>query len=353
MTKQITLALAALGLSATALAGHPANAMMPLPVSNDINLTAPYQEGMWSFGVEALYWEAANNDLNYAIATVGTGTANVTTRVRSVEPKYDFGWRADVSYHFPGNGRDVNLSYTHFHSDESSNTRRDGTTTVLGSVNSSILPTPTNFETARGVSDDDYDAVDLTFGQKIDVGQRVRLHPFAGIRYADIDSSDKTRYTGTSTTTSSVLNDRSFGRVRSEFQGLGPRFGSDAQVNLGSGFMFTGRMGVSLLVGDRDSKASNLQQSLDTTTSAVTTQVDNAYRISSHTRVVPEADARIGIAYAHNWNGGTGMGIELGYEVTNYFDAVDNSLLSYADTSGHDTDFAMHGPYLRLQLDIA
>lgn len=356
MTKRITLALAALGLSATAYAGSPAD-QMPLPVSNDINLTAPYQEGMWSFGVEALYWEGNNSDLHYVQSAVSTATLS-SVSTRSTEPEYDWGWRADITYDIPGNGRDVTLSYTHFDTDNSQSTYLGLDNTLVGL--SGILPIPASggsaasvFDNARGSTETDYDAVDLTFGQKIDVGQRVRLHPFAGVRYASIDTTDKITYRGY--TTSALTNTlQSDSRMKSDFSGLGPRFGADAQVNLGSGFMITGRFGASLLVGSRDSKASSVQQEVfDSAGVSLVSSITDTNSISSSTRVVPEMDGRLGIGYAYDWGNGTGLGVEVGYEVTNYFDVVDKSLTSYGDTSAHDTDFGMQGPYLRLQLDIA
>jgi hypothetical protein len=69
--------------------------------------------------------------------------------------------------------------------------------------------------------------------------------------------------------------------------------------------------------------------------------------------VIPEADARLGVHYAFDFNEGSSFGIELGYEVTNYFNAIDVSQASVIDNTSHNNDFNLQGPYLRLQLDIA
>jgi hypothetical protein len=50
------------------------------------------------------------------------------------------------------------------------------------------------YNIVEGRSENDYDAIDLAFGQKIDVGQRIRLHPFAGLRYAEIERTDRATY---------------------------------------------------------------------------------------------------------------------------------------------------------------
>jgi len=350
MSKRITLALAALGLSATAFAGHPGDEM-PLPVSNDINLTAPYQDGMWSFGVEALYWETGSNNLHYVTSSVTTAGETIL-HTSSVDPEYAWGWRADIAYHFPGNGRDVTLSYTQLDNNNSGavDNTAENTLSPIAELGGSGIET---FTSAQGKSSDDYDAVDLTFGQKIDVGQRVRLHPFAGLRYTDIDNTDKITYEGTSATGGITTLHTTNSRIKSEFQGVGPRFGSDAQVNLGGGFMVVGRVGMSLLIGDKDEKFSSTQFTADSSGLVSPTTISISDNTSSNTRVVPELDARLGIAYAYNWHNGTGLGVEAGWEATNYFNAVDDSLIGFVDTSSHEADFSMQGPYLRVQLDIA
>ena len=88
------------------------------------------------------------------------------------------------------------------------------------------------FEYLSGKVEVDYDSGDLVFGQLINVGSRVTLHPFVGARYASIDYKATGRYS----TPSDTEPDNAYLILKSDFQGVGPRLGSDVAVNLGSGF---------------------------------------------------------------------------------------------------------------------
>ncbi|MBY0378239.1 MAG: hypothetical protein K2Q33_06740, partial [Gammaproteobacteria bacterium] len=58
--------------------------------------------------------------------------------------------------------------------------------------------------------------------------------------------------------------------------------------------------------------------------------------------------------YHADFNNGYGLGLEAGWQVTNYFDAIQNNTVSSTvDSSTSYTDFFMQGPYARIQLDVA
>ena len=66
MKTKITLILLGLGLlSGSALAGSDSD--VALPTASEVNLTAPNQEGSWSFGAQANYFEPSSNFNYYAI----------------------------------------------------------------------------------------------------------------------------------------------------------------------------------------------------------------------------------------------------------------------------------------------
>lgn len=369
MIKKVSLALVALGLSASAYAGHPAEDVMLPPT---VNVTIPQQQGSWNIGVEALYWQVANGDFHYANTfsetTATNGNASLTHsrfRTHAVDTDHDWGVRGDITYHFPGNGRDVQLIYTHFHDNES-----DSKYLIEGSdLNALDLDVfspldagaPTNpltdtWDFARGRSDNDYDSIDLVFGQKMDFGQKVTLRAFGGLKYADIDTSDKARFTAEAIDTAPdpdvLWTARAESRIASDFEGLGPRAGMDATVRLGGSFAIMGTVGASLLVGDRDQKWDNYVTVTNENDGSSTTQ-SNTYRISENTIVVPEMDARIGLNYTHAFSPDTSLGLEVGFEVTNYWNAKENSFVGYFDSMSHDNDFALHGPYFRVELNLA
>lgn len=355
MFKKLTVCLLAVLGSASALAAHGDD--MALPTASGVNLMAPHQEGSWSFGVQANYFEP-NYDFNYAnsVDTEQVSPSVFDNKVYSVDPDYEWGWGVDVTYHFPGEGRDVTASFTQLNTSESDhgNTATDDADSFTGSgpifnddLDNSIGQ---SYDQVSGHVDADYDAVDLTFGQVITIGDRIMLHPFAGGRYADIDYKASANYVSSSTSGDEVIAGQEF---KSQFQGVGPRLGSDAAVNLGGGFSLGATLGVSLLVGDMDNSYSAFTSASGAVPPQATGYSYYDYDTHNDTRVVPEADAKVNAKYHADFNNGYGMGFEVGYQVTNYWDVIDSSQEDLFDTTSHHNNFSMQGPYARVQLDVA
>lgn len=353
MLKKVTFGLIAVLGSVSALAGHGND--MPMP--SGVNLMAPHQEGSWSFGAQANYFEP-NNDFNYALASQGTfvpatDTTTFDTKTHSVNADYDWGWGVDVTYHFPGEGRDVTLAFTQLNSSDS-----DSVSTAPGGVTFIGQPgvgNPFNaYDAATGHVDTNYDSADLTFGQVITAGSRITLHPFAGLRYAYIDYKATGTYSDSDVNVGEreqALTDLDTQTLKSTFNGIGPRLGSDAAVNLGGGFSLRGTLGVSLLVGSMDVDTD--YDSKNYSSGILTSEFILNHDVETNTRVVPEADAKLSAMYHTDFNNGYGLGFEAGWQVTNYFDAIENNSFSTFDTSTEYTNFFMQGPYARIQLDVA
>lgn len=343
MVKKIAFALAAIGISSAAFAGHPGDAVI---APTGINLMAPDSVGVWSVGLEALYMTPTNSDFQYT-SVVTTGVPTSTASNKSVNNSSDWGGTIDVAYMFPGNSRDVKLSYTHLDMDNSStsNTYNTNASTLVSPFGAGVGAAANTIDGAKGSSDQNYNSVDLVFGQWVRIGDRLDLHPFGGLRYSSIDVDNKGSYTNSADAT-----DYSYGKIKSDFSGIGPRAGLDAAVHVGSGISITGTVGASLLVGDIDAKVSNNVY----TNSAL---VDGSYSIKNNdsTHVVPELDARLGVNYTYNFNPATALGVELGYQAVNYFDAVDTDFIDATtpNTVNNSEDFGYHGPYLRVQLSMA
>lgn len=357
MKAKISLVLLGLGLvSASAYAGMVAE---PMPVSNDINVTAPDQSGMWSFGGTVVLMQPTNKAFNYADTFEATGSGNQTnldTDHHTVNEDYDWWFGADVTYAFPGNGRDVTLAYEGLHGTDTDHTSApDGSSLLGGSFLTSSF-SGLIYTDAKGETDTDYDAGDLVFGQKLDVGSRIRLHPFIGLRYAHIDLEDTGTYNDKGLDPD---GDYFVGRSKLEntFNGIGPRFGSDAQINLGQGFSVRGRLGLSALIGSRSVDAEGSLASYDVNnvnTSVTTRTIDN----DSETRVIPEIDGRLGLNYTYDFDSNMALGFEAGWQATNYFNiAADQSELAiFGLNTGayqNNSNFGIQGPYARLQLDVA
>lgn len=355
-----------LGLSLVAASAYAAHAEeTPLPLSNAVNVTAPDQAGTWSFGVTAVLLQPTNQPFIYAYQDASTdldappallGSDNSYTRL-ALNEGYSWWFGADVTYAFPGNGRDVILAYEGLHGTTTDEARNDFDNETAVGVTHGLVNNITGADVTyiAAAAKTQYDAGDLVFGQNLDVGSRVRLHPFIGLRYAHIDVKDSFEDT-LDPFFQDIVSGNESGDLDSSFNGIGPRLGSDATFSLVSGFSIHGRLGLSALIGSQKYNANYTYTQVGF--SPEETYTDNVILDdNSKTSVIPEADARLGLSYSHIFSTGMALGLEAGWQVTNYFGVIDNPYTDYVGSTTTParekyTDFGLQGPYGRIQLDI-
>ncbi len=364
MKNKIYLALLCVACS-SAYAAHGNEA--PLPVSNDVNVTAPEQSGAWSFGVTAVLMQPTNSGYEYAITDqfnandpIDPSVYGDTIKTSILNENYYWWFGADITYAFPGNSRDVTLAYEGLHGTTTDNASNNFNNDVAqSSIYYSLVNPITNNDVAsiQAETDTRYDAGDLLFGQKLTIGQRIQLHPFIGVRYTHIDVQDSFKDTMESFPSEGAEGGNESGNLGSTFNGIGPRLGSDAGIILGKGFSIRGRLGLSALIGSEKSNYNYVSTYLFSPPSTIVPFTQTVNRdISSKTMVVPELDGRLGLNYKHSLNSTMDLGVEAGWQATNYFQVINDPMLSSpGGTPAHDkySDFGLQGPYARVQLDIA
>lgn len=344
-------------LNAAELVEETLPALPPL-----VAVTMPQQIGSFSFIAEGLYQTPKNGDFHYA-TLLSTTTAitptlidtEIDSKVKSIDPEFHWGWHAGVIYHFPGNGQDIEFGWTHFHVRDVAHLRSsEGTLLLAPSLFTPqlLLDTLEDWDEVKASSRNNYDAVDIVYGQKLEFGNNLVLRTFGGIRYAAINlknslSAEVVEPDGVGNFDVGSL-DINF---KSKFQGLGPRAGIDAYISLSRYFSLTGTVGGSLLMGDMDRRLHLNLDALDTSVPfALGLDVDS--KIEETTHVIPELDARIALDFTYPFRPDMAFSIQLGYDIANYFNVRDLSAIRYFDTTDHSTNFAVQGPYIRLQLDV-
>jgi len=300
--KRLSLALVALGLSAPAFA--------------DSTVLVPSQHGGFKAGIDALYLRPTSSDLSYA-TNLSFPSSDVTgfERNASVDPSYDWGFYVQVGYLFPCTGNDITLGYTYLRSDD--------TDSVIAGTGSSdaitVLPMSqlfdTTFDSASGKAKFDLNVVDLDGGQRFTTGA-YDMRMFAGLRYANIDHHLET---SVATSDDGPYGSQSF---QSQFRGLGPRIGVDGRYCLSSGFGVDANLSTALLVGQVDSHHS-LTEAESSDSTANTFESKNG----DQKRVVPVLEAKLGVDYTYimDCRCKSSLMFEAGYQVTNYFNAVDHA----------------------------
>lgn len=402
--KSLSLALAAMGLTAGAFAALPA-------ATDPTIVNVPQLPGGFVMGGSGFYLQPSNTngDLDYAAVNVnnattvfGSATA-FSSSLQNVDPSYNWGWGVNVGYIFPNTGNDINLSYFQLNTSDTASVFNNSLNGSISSVdnnvnfenfaNGSFVPSSPNTiaDSATAKSEYNLNQVDLTAGQYINVGCRLSLHPFAGLRWAEVQRKLNSAYsddaTGSTTIAggfvTDVLNQSVAFAEKSDFQGVGPVAGIDANYYVGMGFGIVGHFDSALLIGDINASTNALTQGVAFNAVDVSegfpaplTFTAQGAAIASFTagdihRVVPVLDGKLGADYTYVFNNvaNSDLTLEAGWMVSNYFNAVDrlqtntditlNSstfppvfVFSSTVTGRTTSDFAIQGPYVSLVAHI-
>lgn len=348
--KKLFILLTCAGCFSSVYAGMPGNS---IEAPSGVNLFAADSVGVWSLGLEALYVEPSSDRELYVrqFNTVSPTSPPffVGDDDYTVNSSFHLGGTVDLTYMFPGNSRDVKLSYTEIDMHNTSTTRNGFNQTLVVPFDNITTTYTTGGSVAKASEDDDYQSADLVFGQWIKIGSMIDLHPFAGLRYTNLEDTFKAPYTGVTSITTGFLTLVDTVKMKTDFSGIGPRAGFDAAWHIYNGFSLVGTIGASLLVGDMDSKITEVNQ----TSLVAHTTVKN--ELNTDTHVVPEIDARLGIDHLWNWNSAFSMNLQLGYEIVHYFNILENDYDDIVTPNNvvSTQDFAYQGPYLRLQFNLA
>jgi hypothetical protein len=329
--KRLSLALVALGLSASAFA--------------DTGVVIPSQEGGFKIGIDALYLRATNSDLDYATSFAFPVVNTASTLNAAADPNFNWGFYAQVGYLFPCTGNDITLGYTYLRNNESNSIvtappapNRFISLTPFGGLNLGLVGF---FSAANVKAEFDLNAVDLDMGQRFTTdGYDMRM--FAGLRYASINHT----LSSNGVNGIVILTNSGTQKFTSDYQGVGPRIGMDGRYCLQSGFGLDANFSTALLVGNIDAK-------YDASSVVILATPNARYQANSgsRTRVVPVLEAKLGADYVYisdNCSKSSLM-FEAGYQVTNYFNAIDHVRLVNGFTvisQNSTSDVAFDGPYL-------
>jgi hypothetical protein len=318
--KKLTLALATIGLttSLSVFASAPTGAQ-------PFQVMVPDIKSGFDFTLTGLYLKptASNNQLFYA----ETEKNNVDTNY-SNEPGDHPAFSLGMGYVFKNSGNDVRLNWTHLHSSDDSST--------TGNIVNPNFSAPL---IANSTVKFKYDAVDFDFGQYLSLGTRMQTRWFAGVRFAQINQDQTTSYAPkpTDLAPSGSIADNS------KFSGIGPRLGVDGNYYLGKGFGFVTQLAGSLLVGNTESNTTWLTENPST--------VDNP----SQSRVVPALDGKLGVDYSKAMRNGSHFAIEAGYQISEYFNAIDRNTTAWSSDGSNtftSSNIGFQGPYLSVKYKV-
>jgi hypothetical protein len=245
--------------------------------------------GGWYLGGEFLLMKARSTDLDYVISGQNPGLATVGP-IQSLKYDLGTGFRVEGGYRFGEHGRwEIGSAYTYFTSNEE-------TTGASGTLFPTLTrPGLTDRATsARALADIDYNVYDALVSRRVLLDEHFGVRFIGGLRFADIRQTFNAFYDGGDARLAAVT-------TRSQFQGVGPIFGTEAVLAGWKGFHIYGRAIGGLISG----RSAN--QLIETNDNGATTYVNTSYDVR---KVVPMTNLAIGLGWQYRT-----FSIRAGYEI--------------------------------------
>lgn len=313
MLKKTTAVILALLATNLASAGEMSSA--PACVPGDV--TVPCEATKWDLGVQALYLRPIyGSERGYGVHF------NDSYNLKNIAPDWDWGYRLEGSYHYK-TGSDATINLTHFDASSHAGTFT-GQYTLITQLGPLVQTADFDLELNNRM-----DQVNLVFGQHIDLGLQENLRLYGGVQYLNLRVNSTSNFDlplaiELATNGAGVINN-------TNFSGAGPVMGVDYGYNLTQGLSLTANTAASLLYGTSRLNAANAYGN-----GLVLFDLYNSRKV-----IVPGLEAKLGANYALAMMQGM-LNIQGGYQVTNYFNVLQDSQYSVLTTS----DFGLYGPYL-------
>jgi len=294
----------------------------------------------WFLGVGANYTQTRLTGTEFAstasVLEADYTTAGFTGSVKDIDYGWDWGLHVFGGYMFAHDGFDIRLDYNYLNT--SSSAAANG---GLGGSVVAISAQPDNVFTWNGVATEaksnfsmTMNTLDLAVGRDYFVSQYLSLRPNFGLLSAWFDIEQNTSFTGGTSlgTDSYYVNDES------NFWGLGPDVGLDANWFIGQGFSFFANGTTALLYG-----RFNIDHSENYSADVSTIDMNGDIH-----KIAPRFALALGLAYeTYLDNNKQHLGVRLGYTVDYYLNM--NQILNSATNENNFAIFTHNGGNLGMQ----
>lgn len=329
-----------------------------------IEVIVPNFKGGFEFSVAGLYFKPTSSNLQYVSTSNENGFALVPLTTggnlseENINPTYGGGFLINLGYIFPNTANDARISWTHFNHSSTDNASFESSLPLPPGVTApaGLLSLLTRFgeiylldgaASAEGRVSDEFDAIDLDVGQYINIGHRLQTRIFVGLRYAQLENTVTAEYQGSQfglTFTHIGLPFSESDKSESTFKGIGPLLGVNAEYLIAYGFGINGSIDGALLAG-------RLSLDQDAHFTQIFTAFGESFDYDDLNLIVPAFDARLGINYNYTVHNGALLQLELGYQVTQYFNVIEESEF-IIDNEIETSNFSLNGPYFSINVKL-
>lgn len=294
------------------------------PYDSTFQVTIPNLEAGFEFNIAALWMRPGASNLNYVIYNEEIPAQSPAWNERELRPAYTWGVEVGAGYILPCSGADVYLDWIHLNSTTSGTTDAPNSDFFLG-PDYEIGPPGLEIRHANGHVRFKYDVINLTLGQFVDFGSRVRMRFFTGLSAGFLREDVVSNYSGDHVgATIGPFNMKQ--DITANFNGLGPRFGTHTEVDLGFGIGFEGEAAMSALIGSTYSKTNFTGQSPELLN--IFNQNINYQLIKDQNvlQVIPGFDTKLGFNYKYHFCNGMSLSAAVGYQAAVYVNAISQYL---------------------------
>lgn len=378
--KKLVFVFAAIGLTTSV------GAYATLPTSAaPFQLEIPNLKNGFELFVAGLYLQPTSSNLNYAnvpsenFSGPGTQVA-LENNLFSNNPSFGWGFELGLGYVFANSGNDIQLSWTSYnHASDASVFTDPGQALSSGTgfdefnYSGTYQVGPTTWNVVEDLNagsnvDEKLNAIDLDVGQYVDIGTRMRMRFFAGLRGAQVEQGIQNLYhdmTDIAITNNAGellthfhYKDDLKEDFNSKFNGLGPLMGIKTSYHIWNCFGLTTLVDAAMLVGKMDTSTDRWRRFnlINNATNEpifpeiFPININTQTSLEDQWRVVPAIDAKLGLNYTFIFKNRSTFTLEAGYQTSHYFDSVEkvNSLTGTSETNSVDYS----GPYASLNYAI-
>lgn len=301
---------------------------IPSPFMNS-EVYVPQFKGGPFITLTGFYAFINNDDLSYQLLRgniAGPGIADFVQAagIRTLEPRYEWGFTLEGGFTFPDSGNDIRVDWTQLELNE-----KGPSLITQGIIDApSVLTTSPLITTTNGNFKIDFDTVDANVGQNIYFG-RLLTRIFSGIEYADFKKDIVTNATFViiATTVDFDLVNATHFTTDSSYRGVGPELGFNARYPLlvdsngVGGLGLDGELKSALLIGEAKTSGSLLQFMFQPLV-VQAFNVSQNFAMRDEVRIVPALDAKLGVDYSLPIFNSM-LKLAGGYEAARYFNALD------------------------------
>lgn len=270
-----------------------------------------------------LWWKANDDSINWTLVVTDTllNTSSNFASTHYVDPNWKPAFRVGMGWNTAHDDWDLYLNWTWYN-----NTTRESITAEtssaagMGQIGIAALWLPTVQAGNRAANYRwrlRHNMFDIELGRKFFVSRKLALRPFGGVRGGWINRSLTINYLNPEASLSPPVTTPGSYKDENNYWGIGPRFGSNSEWGLGSGFQIYADLAAALLYGQIFKFRARAEEQV----SGSLTEVADFTQNNDRWRVIPNLQLFLGLGWGKCFaDQDLFLAIKAGWEVNQYWD---------------------------------